>query len=797
MMNPINRQISVALLGLATVFSGAIGAQTLSRSTGPDFGSSKPTNIGRTGACGTVTLTQSTSQAITAGNSASCNASGLHADNSYFRAFDLSAFASGFNVCAVEFGVETATAAGATQPVVVNVYSNTGGAFPAGTRTLVGTSNIALPDQTASIVNQALAASLPPGSQLVFEVFTPDGQTAGDSFFIGSNAAGESAPSYIQAADCGLTAPATTSSIGFPQMQVVMNVIGDAAGADLVLGAVTALDTCAALPSNNNSIIEPGEVVSISVPLNAAGGAFTNVVGMLTSATPGVTVVAGVGNYGNIASGGSATANYSIQVAESVACFSNLDLSLAVTSTEENFTFPITRGVGATASITYNNLPLAIPDNLPAGATSTAVVSGMPGPITSLQVRVATTHTWVGDLIYTLTSPGGTTITLLDQPGVPATTFGCNNNDVNVTFQDGQADPESTCDAAGSAAAWPVTLAAPVTALSTLNGQSGNGTWTLRVSDNAGGDTGTLNDWELIIAPAPVATCTVCPSNADMSITLTGTPDPVTAGTNLTYVATATNNGPAPADAVSITLPLPAGTTFVSAAPSTGGSCNAATPVVCNWAGATASGASHSVTVVAAVPASATGPTLSATATVASTTQDLTPGNNTATATTAVTTSADLLLTLTSSATQSLINVPVTFTATSLNQGPSDAQGVSITLTLTPDFRYSSHTATGATCTTPQVGNTGAIVCTWAGATAPGVTRMLTVVAFSNVQGTTSVTASTTSGTADPVANNNSGVVSVQVGYAVEEIPTLNAFTMILLGLMLGLIGFVVVRREA
>jgi hypothetical protein len=201
--------------------------------------------------------------------------------------------------------------------------------------------------------------------------------------------------------------------------------------------------------------------------------------------------------------------------------------------------------------------------------------------------------------------------------------------------------------------------------------------------------------------------------------------------------------------------------------------------------------------VVAAVPASATGPTLSATATVASPTQDLTPGNNTATATTAVTTSADLLLTLTASASQSLINVPVTFTATSLNQGPSDAQGVSITMTLTPDFRYSSHTATGATCTTPQVGNTGAIVCTWAGPSAPGVTRTLTVVAFSNVEGTTGVNASTTSGTADPVANNNTGVVSVRVGYAVEEIPTLNAFTMILLGLMLGLVGFVVVRREA
>ena len=139
----------------------------------------------------------------------------------------------------------------------------------------------------------------------------------------------------------------------------------------------------------------------------------------------------------------------------------------------------------------------------------------------------------------------------------------------------------------------------------------------------------------------------------------------------------------------------------------------------------------------------------------------------------------------------------MTFTATSLNQGPSDAQSVSITITLTPDFRYSGHTATGATCTTPQVGTTGAIVCTWAGATAPGVTRTLSVVAFSNVEGQTGVNASTTSNTTDPTPANNIGNLTVQIGYLVEEIPTLSGYGLILLGLMFGLIGFVAVRRQA
>ena len=289
-------------------------------------------------------------------------------------------------------------------------------------------------------------------------------------------------------------------------------------------------------------------------------------------------------------------------------------------------------------------------------------------------------------------------------------------------------------------------------------------------------------------------TTTTVATSADLSITLTDTPDPVTAGTNLTYVATATNAGPSDAQDVAINLPLPANTTLVSATVS-GGTCVATN---CTFAGATAPGASRSVTYVVLVAASAAnGSSISATATASSPTTDPNTANNSATATTAVVAVADLSVTLTASATQALINVPVTFTATSTNGGPSDAQNVSVTITLTPDFRYSGHTATGATCTTPQIGNTGAIVCTWAGATAAGATRTLSVVAFSNVEGNTAVNASTTSATTDPVANNNATGVSVVVGYPFTEIPTLSQFGLMLLGLLVALMGFVAVRRQA
>jgi uncharacterized repeat protein (TIGR01451 family) len=284
----------------------------------------------------------------------------------------------------------------------------------------------------------------------------------------------------------------------------------------------------------------------------------------------------------------------------------------------------------------------------------------------------------------------------------------------------------------------------------------------------------------------------------DVSLTLTDAPDPVTAGTNITYTATATNNGPAGADGIVITLPLPAGTTFVSATPSAGGSCNAASPVVCTFAGTTAVGASATATIVAGVPAAtAAGTVLTATATSTSVTTDTNPANNTATTTTTVATSADLAVTLTASVAQTPVNVPVTFNATSTNLGPSDAQNVQLSIALSPDFRYSSHSASaGATCTTPQVGVSGTVTCTWAGPTAVGAVRTLSVVAFSNNETINTVTASTSSATTDPVVASNTASVSVQVGLLVEEIPTLGRNALLLMGLLLALAGFVAIRRN-
>jgi len=289
---------------------------------------------------------------------------------------------------------------------------------------------------------------------------------------------------------------------------------------------------------------------------------------------------------------------------------------------------------------------------------------------------------------------------------------------------------------------------------------------------------------------------TVVQAQADLSITLTDAPDPVVAGTNLTYTATVSNAGPSDATAVVVNLPTPTGTSFVSGTVSGGGSCAAG--ISCSITGNMLPGTARTVSITVLVGAAVLdGTVINATATVTASSPDPIGGNNSFSTSTTVIARADLLIGLTSSVPQVLINVPVSFTATSQNLGPSNAQNVSITLTLTPDFRYTSLVASGATCTTPQIGTTGAIVCTWAGATAPGVTRTLTVVAFSNNLGTTAVNASSTSPTTDPVPNNNATGLTVVVGFPFNGIPTLSQYGLMLLGLLIGLMGFVAVRRQS
>jgi subtilisin-like proprotein convertase family protein len=149
-----------------------------------------------------------------------------------------------------------------------------------------------------------------------------------------------------------------------------------------------------------------------------------------------------------------------------------------------------------------SNPAAAIPDNNPGGVSDSIPLAAL--NIVDVNVDLYVTHTWVGDLSATLTSPDGVIVTLFDRPGVPTSTFGCSSNDIGtaaspVFFDDSglAGGIEGVCDAGPPAIPGNSYEAFSPGALAAFNGPNSAGNWTINIVDHAGGDTGTLEQWSL------------------------------------------------------------------------------------------------------------------------------------------------------------------------------------------------------------------------------------------------------------------------------------------------------------
>ena len=99
---------------------------------------------------------------------------------------------------------------------------------------------------------------------------------------------------------------------------------------------------------------------------------------------------------------------------------------------------------------------------------------------------------------------------------------------------------------------------------------------------------------------------TIAAGRADLSITKTDSPDPVTVNQNLTYTIGVNNAGPDDASAVKVVDTLPSGVTFVSATGTNWTCNNASGTVTCNRTGGNLPpGAAPNITIVVTAPATA------------------------------------------------------------------------------------------------------------------------------------------------------------------------------------------------
>ncbi|MEP6646081.1 MAG: zinc-dependent metalloprotease family protein [Saprospiraceae bacterium] len=136
------------------------------------------------------------------------------------------------------------------------------------------------------------------------------------------------------------------------------------------------------------------------------------------------------------------------------------------------------------------NVPLAI------SASGTPTINSsltFPSALTITDLNVvglAGTHTWVHDLKFTLIAPNTTQVLFWNQP--------CNNEDnFNINFDDEAANSNWPCPPIDGL------IYKPNNPMTTFDGISASGIWTLQVQDVADQDGGSLNSWGIKVCGVP------------------------------------------------------------------------------------------------------------------------------------------------------------------------------------------------------------------------------------------------------------------------------------------------------
>ncbi|CAN5909931.1 S8 family serine peptidase [soil metagenome] len=264
-----------------------------------------------------------------------------------------------------------------------------------------------------------------------------------------------------------------------------------------------------ALVSASGDAVLPGGSAQLRVQLVNNGGAKATLVNAtLSTTTPGVTVTQAYSTYPNVAAGATGTnpMAYVFSVSPTVLCGAQLSFNLTINyagigthPTVLSFTVPTGRVSTTPTTFSYAGDPVVIPDGdlngvdiaLPITATGAVSKIGfhIDGSVCSADegsTTVGLDHTWVGDITFKLTSPGGTTVSLFDRAGGELNE---GNNFCQTYFDDASSFPIQavTIDMA------PFTgIFAPLQSQSSFAGQTATGNWTLHLVDNFPADGGSL-----------------------------------------------------------------------------------------------------------------------------------------------------------------------------------------------------------------------------------------------------------------------------------------------------------------
>jgi YD repeat-containing protein len=277
---------------------------------------------------------------------------------------------------------------------------------------------------------------------------------------------------------------------------------------------------------NGDGLVGPGDTFSVFEQIHSSESQLTGIQGTLSTSTPGI----GLGNassaYPDMAFDDLAVNStpFSATVPASAECGINVDFNLHLATdqgpADVPFTVP-TGTAGPPASYDSADVPRVVPDF---STINSALAVPDSGRLKDVRVRIGSiTHGYVSDLRIDLVAPDGTTVLLVDRRGGNGQDF------ANTVFTSDPAAPSII----GASAPFTGTFR-PEGDLGALVGKAEQGTWKLRVSDQAPNDSGTLQAWGLDLRSA------VCDGRPRAAFT--ATPSPALPGQQVTFDASASTD---------------------------------------------------------------------------------------------------------------------------------------------------------------------------------------------------------------------------------------------------------------
>ena len=254
---------------------------------------------------------------------------------------------------------------------------------------------------------------------------------------------------------------------------------------------------------DGDAYVEPGEKVTIAVPLTNVGDGTAANVSLAVSTTGDATLSPALVQVGTVGPAATKNPSFSLTVPKThkvgvpVVITATVRFTGALSPTTQTLSVPVGQP-GAPKSFTYTGAAKAIPDNTPAGVTVPIAVTGV-GTVYRVAFTIGGTdcsqdttsgidHTWDGDLIGTLTSPDGTAVTLFSRVGLNGHNY-CKTVFTDVATDSIQAQTSSNAPFTGSFR--------PAQSLAAFSRTAGNGSWKFTVSDNSPRDTGSVRAFTL------------------------------------------------------------------------------------------------------------------------------------------------------------------------------------------------------------------------------------------------------------------------------------------------------------